>query len=136
MTASTIASAHEPTFQTGLNARQRLLLALILTGQFMAVLDASIVNVAIPTIRMDLHATGAELQLIVASYVIAYAVLLITGARLGQRFGFRRNVHLGPRPVHGRVARVRARARQPGAYRRSGDPGCGRGADGARRSSA
>jgi len=73
----------------GMTARQRLVLALILTGQFMAVLDASIVNVAIPTIRRDLHATGAELQLIVASYVIAYAVLLITGARLGQRFGFR-----------------------------------------------
>jgi EmrB/QacA subfamily drug resistance transporter len=74
----------------GLSTRQKLLLALILTGQFMAVLDASIVNVAIPTIRRDLGASGAELQLIVASYVIAYAVLLITGARLGQRFGFRR----------------------------------------------
>ncbi len=74
----------------GLSTRQKLLLALILTGQFMAVLDASIVNVAIPTIRRDLGATGAQLQLIVASYVIAYAVLLITGARLGQRFGFRR----------------------------------------------
>jgi MFS family permease len=56
----------------------------------MAVLDASIVNVAIPTIRLDLSATGADLQLIVAGYVIAYAVLLITGARLGMRFGFRR----------------------------------------------
>src|SRR5580765_650737 len=74
----------------GLSGRMKVLLALILTGQFMAVLDASIVNVAIPTIRRDLHATGAELQLIVASYIIAYAVLLITGARLGQRFGFRR----------------------------------------------
>ncbi len=74
----------------GLSTRQKLLLALILTGQFMAVLDASIVNVAIPTIRRDLGATGAQLQLIVASYVIAYAVLLITGARLGQRYGFRR----------------------------------------------
>ena len=67
----------------GLSTRQKLLLALILTGQFMAVLDASIVNVAIPTIRRDLGASGAELQLIVAGYVIAYAVLLITGARLG-----------------------------------------------------
>jgi MFS family permease len=88
MTAPAAASTHQMTFP-GLTARQRLLLALILTGQFMAVLDASIVNVAIPTIRRDLHATGAELQLIVAGYVIAYAVLLITGARLGQRFGFR-----------------------------------------------
>src|SRR6266481_8521557 len=73
----------------GLSSRMRILLALILTGQFMAVLDASIVNVAIPTIRLDLHATGADLQLIVAGYVIAYAVLLITGARLGSRYGFR-----------------------------------------------
>jgi len=67
----------------------KILLALILTGQFMAVLDASIVNVAIPTIRLDLTASGSDLQLIVAGYVIAYAVLLITGARLGMRFGFR-----------------------------------------------
>ena len=74
----------------GLSGRMRALLALILTGQFMAVLDASIVNVAIPTIRRDLNASGSDLQLIVAGYVIAYAVLLITGARLGMRFGFRR----------------------------------------------
>ncbi len=72
-----------------LTRRLKVLLGLILGGQFMAVLDASIVNVAIPTIRLDLHASGAELQLIVAGYVIAYAVLLITGARLGMRFGFR-----------------------------------------------
>src|SRR5438445_8612452 len=73
----------------GLSGRMTILLALILTGQFMAVLDASIVNVAIPTIRLDLQASGSDLQLIVAGYVIAYAVLLITGARLGMRFGFR-----------------------------------------------
>src|SRR5437016_1217840 len=73
----------------GLSGRMKVLLALILTGQFMAILDASIVNVAIPTIRVDLGASGSDLQLIVAGYVIAYAVLLITGARLGMRFGFR-----------------------------------------------
>jgi MFS family permease len=71
------------------SGRLKVLLLLILTGQFMAVLDASIVNVAIPTIRLDLNASGSDLQLIVAGYVIAYAVLLITGARLGMRFGFR-----------------------------------------------
>src|SRR5438094_10026446 len=73
----------------GMSGRMKVLLALILTGQFMAILDASIVNVAIPTIRLDLGASGSDLQLIVAGYVIAYAVLLITGARLGMRFGFR-----------------------------------------------
>src|SRR4029077_20977502 len=73
----------------GSSGRMKVLLALILTGQFMARLDASIGNVAIPTIRLDLRASGSDLQLIVAGYVIAYAVLLITGARLGMRFGFR-----------------------------------------------
>ena len=72
--------------ESGLSNRMKVLLVLILTGQFMAVLDASIVNVAIPTIRRDLSASGSDLQLIVAGYVIAYAVLLITGARLGMRF--------------------------------------------------
>jgi Na+/serine symporter len=48
----------------GFSGRMKVLLALILTGQFMAVLDASIVNVAIPTIRLDLRATGSDLQLI------------------------------------------------------------------------
>ncbi|WP_329564142.1 MFS transporter [Kitasatospora sp. NBC_01266] len=69
--------------------RSGLLLGLILTGQFMAVLDVAIVNVAVPTMRTDLHASGAALQLVIAGYTIAYAVLLITGARLGARFGHR-----------------------------------------------
>ena len=69
--------------------RARWLLTILLTGQFMAILDVSIVNVAAPTIRTDLSASGARLQLIVAGYTIAYAVLLITGARLGARHGHR-----------------------------------------------
>jgi MFS family permease len=91
MTASTA-----PFPSSALTSRRlRWLLAIVLTGQFMAVLDVSIVNVAIPTIRTDLHASGAALQLIVAGYTIAYAVLLITGARLGPIFGFRRSFIVG-----------------------------------------
>ena len=56
----------------------------------MALLDVTIVNVAVPSIRLDLHASGAGLQLVIAGYGIAYAVLLITGARLGERHGFTR----------------------------------------------
>src|SRR4051794_9434160 len=66
------------------------LLTIILLGQFMAILDVSIVNVAVPTIRTGLHASGAGLQLVIAGYTIAYAMLLITGARLGDLFGYRR----------------------------------------------
>src|SRR3954465_15828379 len=72
-----------------------LMLALILLGQFMAILDVNIVNVALPTMRADLHASGAGLQLVVAGYIISYAVLLITGARLGDIAGHRRMYHLG-----------------------------------------
>src|ERR1700693_3496694 len=70
--------------------RPGLVLAIVLAGQFMAVLDASIVNVAAPPIHASLRASGAGLQLIVAGYTIAYAVLLVTGARLGDIIGHRR----------------------------------------------
>jgi MFS family permease len=67
-----------------------VMLAIVLTAQFMALLDTSIVNVGIPTIQASLRASGASLQLIVAGYTIAYAVLLVTGARLGDILGHRR----------------------------------------------
>lgn len=71
------------------------LLAVLLVGQFMAVLDVTIVNVAAPTLQADLHASGAGLQLSIAGYTISYAVLLITGARLGDRIGHGRAFRLG-----------------------------------------
>jgi EmrB/QacA subfamily drug resistance transporter len=66
------------------------LLTILLVGQFMAILDVQVTNVAAPTIREDLHASGGGLQLIITGYTIAYAMLLITGARLGDRLGHRR----------------------------------------------
>jgi EmrB/QacA subfamily drug resistance transporter len=65
-------------------------LAILVMAQFMALLDATIVNVAIPSIRANLHASGASLQLVIAGYTIAYAMLLITGARLGSLVGHKR----------------------------------------------
>jgi MFS family permease len=62
----------------------------VLIGQFMAVLDASVVNVAAPSIHAGLHASGAGLQLVIAGYTITYAVLLVSGARLGDLLGHRR----------------------------------------------
>jgi len=66
------------------------MLAVLLLGQFMALLDVTIVNVAVPTIGADLHASGASLQLVVGGYTVTYAMLLITGARLGDLYGRRR----------------------------------------------
>src|ERR1700721_1261849 len=67
-----------------------LMLVVPLAGQFMALLDLTSVNVAIPTIGRTLHASGAELQLVVAGYTVSYAMMLITGARLGDLYGRRR----------------------------------------------
>ena len=75
--------------------RPGAILAVLLLGQFMAILDVSIVNVAAPTLRTDLHASGAGLQLAIAGYTISYAVLLITGARLGDRIGHGRAFRAG-----------------------------------------
>ncbi|GAB2843806.1 MFS transporter [Streptomyces deserti] len=77
----------------GTDNRPRALLPVLLAAQFMALLDVFIVNVAAPTIGTELNASGADLQLVVAGYAITYSVLLITGARLGDRFGHGR-VHL------------------------------------------
>ncbi len=70
-------------------ARAAALLTVLLGAQLMAILDVNIVNVAAATIRTDLHASGASLQLIIAGYMISYAVLLITGARIGGLTGYR-----------------------------------------------
>ncbi|MGW5262311.1 MFS transporter [Microbispora sp. NPDC004025] len=71
------------------------MLAVLLTGQFMGLLDLYIVNVAIPRIGADLGASGAALQLVVGGYIVAYAALLITGARLGELYGRRRMYVIG-----------------------------------------
>jgi hypothetical protein len=62
---------------------------------FLAQADATIVNVATPAIRSDLGASGATLQLVVGGYMITFAVLIITGARLGQTHGYKRMFMLG-----------------------------------------
>jgi MFS family permease len=67
-----------------------LMLAVLLLGQFMCIIDVLVTNVAMPSIAASLYASGASLQLVVGGYTIAYAMLLITGARLGDRYGRRR----------------------------------------------
>jgi MFS family permease len=68
---------------------KRWLLAVLLTGQTMVSMDGSIVAVAMPDIASGLHASGSLLQLVTGGYIFALAVLVVTGARLGDRFGHR-----------------------------------------------
>jgi MFS family permease len=71
------------------------ILAVLLTGQFMANIDTAVANIAGPSIGADLHASEGAVGLVVSGYVVAFAVLLITGARLGSSLGYRRTFLLG-----------------------------------------
>jgi EmrB/QacA subfamily drug resistance transporter len=70
-------------------------LAVMLTGTFMIVLDFFIVNVAIPSVQRQLHASAAGVEWVVTAYGLTYGVGLITGGRLGDRYGRRRMFMLG-----------------------------------------
>jgi EmrB/QacA subfamily drug resistance transporter len=65
-------------------------LAIVSIGLFMVVLDNLVVNVALPSIHRDLGASIQALEWTVSAYVLAYAVFLLTGAALGDRFGRKR----------------------------------------------
>jgi EmrB/QacA subfamily drug resistance transporter len=65
-------------------------LAIVSVALFMVVLDNLVVTVALPTIHRDLGASIQSLEWTVNAYVLAYAVLLLTGAALGDRFGRKR----------------------------------------------
>src|SRR6266550_8732370 len=57
---------------------------------FMIMLDNTVVNVALPSIQRGLHASTSGLEWTVNAYTLAFAVLLVTGGRLGDIFGRRR----------------------------------------------
>ncbi|MET8688014.1 MFS transporter [Streptomyces sp. NPDC004732] len=62
----------------------------LLLGASLSSIDFFIVNVALPSIERDLHASPATLEMVVAGYAVAYAVLLVLGGRLGDTYGRRR----------------------------------------------
>jgi MFS family permease len=86
-------SDHEPSAEVAsprIGARRWVALAVVLSGIFVTVMDNSIVNIAIPSIRSTLHASFGEAELTVASYALAFSAGMITGGRLGDIYGQRR----------------------------------------------
>ncbi len=65
-------------------------LALIVAAQFMVILDVAIVNVALPSIKTDLHFSEANLQWVITAYAILFGGVLLLGGRLADLFGRRR----------------------------------------------
>src|ERR1051325_8411955 len=70
-------------------------LASVLLGQFMLIIDGTVVNVALPVIQADLHLTGARLSWVTSSYLIAFGGLLLLFGRLGDLIGRRRVFMIG-----------------------------------------
>src|ERR671930_687418 len=69
--------------------RGALVLALLLLVQFLDFLDVSIVNVALPSIRHDLHFSQQSLQWVISGYVLTYGGFLLLGGRLADLLGRR-----------------------------------------------
>ena len=75
----------------GDNAREKTIVLLTMCFALaMAMLDNTVVNIALPTIQRELGATVSDLQWIIDGYVLAFASLLLTGGILGDRYGRKR----------------------------------------------
>jgi EmrB/QacA subfamily drug resistance transporter len=70
--------------------RRWVALVILLIAGFMDMLDVTIVNVTIPSMLTELHAGYAQIEWVVAGYVLGFAALLITGGRLGDIYGRKR----------------------------------------------
>lgn len=75
-------------------ARWRILAVTLAVG-FMSLLDVTIVNVAIPSMRNGLDTSAATIQWVVSGYALAFGLVLVTGGRLGDAFGRRRLMLIG-----------------------------------------
>ena len=82
-------------YETRGHPRRWAILWVVLAAECMDLLDGTIVNVALPSIRRHLHSSDAALQWIAGGYALALAIALILGARLGDRFGRRRLFVIG-----------------------------------------
>ncbi|MHB8328285.1 MAG: MFS transporter, partial [Acidimicrobiales bacterium] len=72
-----------------------MVLALVCVGQFMVVLDLSIVNVALPSMQRDLGFSTSQLQWVVNAYALTFGGFLLLGGRAADLFGRRRVFILG-----------------------------------------
>src|ERR671919_655974 len=95
------------------DTRQRwLALYILCLGSLMIVLDATIVNVALPSIREDLGFSETSLAWVVNAYLLTFGGFLLLGGRLGDLFGHRRSFSSGSRSSRWRRSAAASRARR------------------------
>src|SRR5882757_7976668 len=92
--AKTHISAQE--HSASFTSKQRTIALVVVAIAFvMDLLDGTIVNVAIPTIQTNLHASYATIQWLIAGYALSFALLLITGGRMGDVYGYKKLFMIG-----------------------------------------
>jgi EmrB/QacA subfamily drug resistance transporter len=89
VTTSQMAVTRRPAAAGGY-PRRWLAAIVMIVGALMDMIDVTIVNVALPTIRRDLHASATQLEWVVSGYMLAFAAALIIAGNLGDRFGRKR----------------------------------------------
>ncbi|MGZ4340247.1 MAG: MFS transporter, partial [Gaiellaceae bacterium] len=92
MTSHTIAP---PADGVERDSRRWIVLSLLVVAQFMVVLDVAIVNVALPTIKNDLHFSQESLQWVITAYAVLFGGVLLLGGRMADLLGRRRLFMLG-----------------------------------------
>jgi len=79
-----MSNARDPTLPTSL---KHLPLIALCFGFFMVIIDATIINVALPVIAYAMHGSITDLQWVVAGYALTFACLLLSAGSLGDQFG-------------------------------------------------
>jgi EmrB/QacA subfamily drug resistance transporter len=92
---STTAAPPTPDASGGLDPRRWIALALLAVAEFVVVLDASIMNIALPSIGSELHVSTDTLSWVINAYVLAFGGLLLLGGRLADLLGRRRVFMVG-----------------------------------------
>jgi predicted MFS family arabinose efflux permease len=114
MTAAVAAAPSLP----AAHPRRWLAAGVMMVAALMDMIDVTIVNVALPTIRTDLGASASQLEWVVSAYMLAFASVLIVAGSFGDVFG-RRRVFLLHRRVRRRQPLCRNRADADRADRRT-----------------
>ena len=116
---------HRPTIVEPPSRRVNPWLVLVIAclAQFMVVLDATVVNIALPSVQRGLHFSAANLQWVVNGYTLIFGGFLLLGGRAGGPPGPQAPVHRRGHPVHGRLPAQRGGPDLRDADRRSRPPG-------------
>src|SRR5262245_10992877 len=85
-----MSSTGTTTQRSALDPRRWKALSILALADFVVILDATIVNIALPSIGRDLHTSTASLSWVISAYVLAFGGLLLLGGRLADLFGRRR----------------------------------------------